>query len=64
MANIEFEPIEGEPSLVTCSACPGFPILGEMEYEHLQWHQRKGDPVDLSHLGGHNDPGPMPEDTR
>lgn len=27
---------------------------------HNEWHQRKGDPVDLSGLGGANDPGPMP----
>lgn len=41
----------------TCPVCGH--LVGDAQVA-VAWHQRNGDPVDLSHMGGANDPGPMP----
>lgn len=40
------------------------PICGHLVGDKqvaLAWHQRQGDPVDLSSMGGANDVPPLPE---
>ena len=54
----EFRDLNSEEQLTGCLTC-GAAVFDQGL--HIRWHHRLGDPQGLSHLGGHNDPGPMPE---